>query len=83
MSSPVVIAAENAVTLYTRYLREIPTATVPKHWVEELLSQLNALLDEHADLSIAFDPPEYDEVEIEEVEDWGADSPPDDQLESN
>jgi hypothetical protein len=82
MSSPV-IAAENAVTLYTRYLREIPTATVPKHWAEELLSHLNALLDEYADLSVAFDPPEYAEGEIEEVEDWGADSPPDDQLESN
>jgi hypothetical protein len=86
----IIIAAENAHILYTRHLRDVPTATVPRHWVEELLSHVDALLEAHAELAVADDyeePPMggYDDEpdNIEEIDEWGADSPPDDTLETD
>jgi len=80
-------SAHNAFLLYTRYVNEIPTPTVPKHWIVELLFQLNAVLDENDELHGLLDPPPggYDEDpdQFEEVEDWGVDSPPEDEIEAD
>lgn len=61
MSDPVIVDAENTLILYQRYLREIPTATVPRHWAEALVTTLEVVLDKHAELAIAFEAPDFDE----------------------
>jgi len=72
------LAAHNAFLLYFRHLSELPKeiATVPRHWVEELLNQLLAVLDENDELHNAIDPPAggYDEdpALFEEITEWGA-----------
>lgn len=55
--------------LYARYLREIPTATVPRQWVQTLLDKLEALLNAHAELAVRAEP--Y--IEDEEPPPGGAD----------
>lgn len=79
-------AAHNAFLIYTRHLGELSPAiaNVPRHWVEELLFQLNAVLDENDELHGAIDPPVggYDEdpALFEEITEWGAEG---DELETD
>ena len=89
MSRPddsVSLAAHNAFILYSNYLSSIQSATVPRHWAEELLRHVSALLDENDDLHLeqgTYNCGVEDEFyEVEEIKDWGADGPPDDQLEA-
>lgn len=70
---PVIIDAENTLMLYARYLREIPSPTVPRQWVATLVETLEAVLNAHAELEVSFEPPPGGADET----DMGSDWPPD------
>lgn len=73
MSNPVILDAEATLQLYKRFLTDIPSPSVPRHWVQTLVDALDKVLDEYSDLALAFEPPDHEEVEFAEDEGW----PPD------
>lgn len=59
---PVIIDAENALMLYQRGLRE--GHLFGNSDVTVLVGILETVLDKHAELSIAFEPPDFDEEDV-------------------
>jgi hypothetical protein len=77
-NDPVILEAEERLTEAQRWLREFNKAgdAVPRVLAVKLVSSLDAVLDKYADLAVAFEPPDHDDVEFMPVE--GEQWPPED-----